>query len=319
MIIIAGPTGVGKTASAIALAAAVGGRILSADAMQVYKGMDVGTAKPSREEQAQVRHYLIDVVRPDEAFDAARFVSRARAVIESLHQRGIPIFVVGGTGLYIKALTKGLFHAEGAGSKKQVREKLQAEKSVLGLKALHERLCRLDPVAGSKVHPNDAFRVIRALEVYESTGKPISAHHLEHGFSDRPYRSLTLGLYMDRDQLYERINRRVDQMLEMGLLDEVKALLGQGYGSELKPMSSIGYRHMVMYLEGRYSWDEAVETLKRDTRRYAKRQLTWFRSDPEMEWIEPDRVGEMRSKICSFLTSEVRGPRVRRRFYPHLG
>ena len=303
LIVIAGPTGVGKTASAVALAAPIGGHIVSADAMQVYQGMDVGTAKPTPDEQALATHHLIDVIKPDEPFDVACFVSRARQIIERLDVKGIPIFIVGGTGLYIKALLQGLFDPGRKGYNRQVRERLEAEKKSLGPAALYERLCRVDPVTGSKLHPNDVFRVIRALEVYESTGRPISAYHRQHGFSERPYRVLKIGLYMDRQSLYDRIDRRVEKMLEMGLLTEVRALLDQGYGRELKSMSSIGYRHMAMYLRGEISWDDAVGTLKRDTRRYAKRQLTWFRADSEMQWIEPNRIEEKQWEIRSFLTT----------------
>lgn len=303
LIVIAGPTGVGKTAAAVRLAAPLGGEIISADAVQVYQEMDVGTAKPNREEQRKVRHHLIDVVRPDEAFDAARFTSQARGVIQRLHARNVPIFLVGGSGLYIKVLTEGLFDA-GAGSRNRgIRDRLKTEKDVLGPRALYERLCRVDPETGSRLHPNDVFRVIRALEVYESTGQPISTHHSHHGFSDRPYPLLKYGLYMDRQRLYERINRRVDKMLEMGLLGEVQALLDRGYHRNLNSMSSIGYRHMVSYLQGESGWEEAVETLKRDTRRYAKRQLTWFRADDEMEWVYPENIEEIEPKIRSFLTS----------------
>jgi len=303
LIVIAGPTGVGKTTSAVALAAPIGGHIVSADAMQVYQGMDVGTAKPTPDEQALATHHLIDVIKPDEPFDVACFVSLARQVIERLDVNRVPIFIVGGGGLYIKALLQGLFDLGHNGHNRQVRDRLEAEKKSLGPAALYERLCRVDPVTGSKLHPNDVFRVIRALEVYESTGRPISAYHRQHEFSDRPYRVLKIGLYMDRQSLYDRIDRRVEKMLEMGLLAEVRALLDQGYGRELKSMSSIGYRHMAMYLQGEFSWDDAVETLKRDTRRYAKRQLTWFRADSDMQWIEPNRIEEKQWEIRSFLTT----------------
>ena len=303
LIVIAGPTGVGKTASAVALAAPIGGHIVSADAMQVYQGMDVGTAKPTPDEQALATHHLIDVIRPDEPFDVACFVSLARQIIERLHVNRVPIFIVGGPGLYIKALLQGLFDPGHNGHNRQVRERLEAEQKSLGPAALYERLCRVDPVTGSKLHPNDVFRVIRALEVYESTGRPISAYHRQHGFSERPYRVLKIGLYMDRQSLYGRIDRRVEKMLEMGLLTEVRALLDQGYGRELKSMSSIGYRHMAMYLRGEISWDDAVGTLKRDTRRYAKRQLTWFRADSDIQWIEPNRIEEKQWEIRSFLTT----------------
>jgi tRNA dimethylallyltransferase len=301
---------VGKTALAVALAAPIGGEILSADAMQVYRGLDIGTAKPSPSELAQVPHHLVDVVSPHEAFDAARFVSSARRVIKELHEKGIPIFVVGGTGLYIKVLTQGIFKTEWGEQNQQIRQRLKAEQERRGVRELHKRLFRIDPEGASKIHPNDAFRIIRALEVYERTGKPMSAHHREHAFSDMPYRLLKFGLYMNREGLYERINRRVEQMVETGLLDEVKGLLAQGYGPELKSMSSIGYRHMVLYLNGELTWEEAVETLKRDTRRYAKRQLTWFRADREVEWVQPTQVHEIETKIHSFLTSCGWGPTV---------
>ena len=300
LIVIAGPTCVGKTGTAIALAAPIGGEIVSADAMQVYKRMNIGTAKPTRHEQEQVKHHMVDVVEPDEPFSAARFKAMAETVIDKLYQKGIPVFVVGGTGLYIRALTKGLFKAKGVN--KWIRTKLKREADTFGIGMLYEQLQAVDPVAALKIHANDAYRIIRALEVYKSTDKPLSEHHREHGFSSAPYQLLKFGLYMDRNILYERINQRVEKMLAEGLLNEVKALLEQGYGPELKTMRSIGYRHMVDYLSGTLTWDNAVETLKRDTRRYAKRQFTWFRVDTEIEWMQPERIHEMSEKIDSFLT-----------------
>jgi tRNA dimethylallyltransferase len=300
LIIISGPTGVGKTDMAIALADPLEAEIISADAIQVYRHMDIGTAKPSQEEQARVRHHLIDVVDPDEPFSAALYKTMADAVIQDLHQKGRPIFVVGGTGLYIKALTRGLFPSEEQDS--DVRKGLRKEAETWGPERLYERLQQVDPVAAERIHPNDTYRIIRALEVYEVTGQPISRHQRVHGFRGVRYRMFPIGLTLDRNILYDRINRRVDRMLASGLLEEVRWLLGHGYPSTLKPMRSIGYRHMGDYLEGRVPWDETVRLFKRDTRRYAKRQYTWFKADPEIHWFEPGQIEDMRKRIDSFLT-----------------
>lgn len=303
LIIIAGPTGVGKTDIAIALAEPLEAEIISADAVQVYRHMDIGTAKPSQEQQARVRHHLIDVVDPDEPFSAALYKTMAEAAVEELHQKKRPPFVVGGTGLYIKALTRGLFPSQGESG--EVRQRLRKEVETLGLAALYRRLQEVDSAAANRIHPNDTYRIIRALEVQQMSGKPISDHQEVHGFRDVHYRILCLGLTLDRDILYDRINKRVDLMLASGLLEEVRWLLGQGYASTLKPMRSIGYRHMGDYLEGRVTWEETVRLLKRDTRRYAKRQFTWFRADPEMHWFEPRQIDDMRKRIDSFLTERA--------------
>ena len=300
LIIISGPTCVGKSDVAIALAEPLGGEIISADAMQVYKYMDIGTAKPTEQQQARVRHHLIDVVNPDETFSAAIFARMADGVIEGVHQEGRPVFVVGGTGLYIKALTQGLFPAQEQGG--GIRKRLKKEAETLGPEVLHKRLQEVDPAAAARIHPNDKYRIIRALEVHEVTGQPISHHQRVHGFQDIRYSTLKIGLTLDREVLYDRINRRVDQMLASGLLEEVRWLLDHGYSSTLKSMQSIGYRHMVGYLEQRIAWAETVRLFKRDTRRYAKRQLTWLRADPEIEWMEPGQIDVMRGKIDAFLT-----------------
>ncbi|MES0363322.1 MAG: tRNA (adenosine(37)-N6)-dimethylallyltransferase MiaA [Desulfobacteria bacterium] len=300
LIVISGPTCVGKTEVAMALAEPLGAEIISADAMQVYRHMDIGTAKASPEQRARVRHHLIDVVNPDEPFSAAHFETMAGARVQDLHQKGLPIFVVGGTGLYIKALTRGLFRSKGQDG--DVRKGLRKEAETLGLEALYRRLQQVDPAAAEGIHPNDTYRIMRALEVHQVTGQPISRHHGDHGFRDVRYRILAIGLTLDRDILYDRINKRVDLMLGSGLLEEVRWLLDHGYPSTLKPMHSIGYRHMGDYLEGRVTWDETLRLLKRDTRRYAKRQLTWFKADPDIHWLEPGQVDDMRRKIDSFLT-----------------
>jgi len=300
IIIISGPTCIGKTEVAIALAEPLAGEIISADAMQVYRYMDIGTAKPSKEQMARVPHHLIDVVDPDEPFSAARFRTMAASIIGDLHEKGKAVFVVGGTGLYIKALTQGLFQVQGENG--AIRERLKADLKTLGLEAIYGRLKGVDPEGAAKIHPQDTYRVIRALEVFELTGKPISEHHRTHEFSDDPYRVLKIGLSMDREILYHRINERVEQMLSQGFVDEVKGLLDRGYGPGLKSMQSIGYRHVSAFLLGNVDWDETVRLFKRDTRRYAKRQFTWFKADPDIQWRQPEEVEFIGKEIDAFLT-----------------
>ena len=299
IIIICGPTGIGKTAVAVDLAQHFNGQIIGADSMQIYKHMDIGTAKPTAEEQMRVTHHMIDIVEPDITFDAARYAGLARAKIFELNQQNITPFVVGGTGLYIKALLYGLFNAEVSDA--DVRRRLKEEAAAHGIENLHARLGRLDPETAQRLHTHDTYRILRALEVVETTGKPISRHHQEHGFLEKPFRSLKIGLNMDRVDLYEGINARVAAMISAGFVDEVKNLLARGYSKDLKSMQSIGYRHMVDYIEGRLGWEECTRTLKRDHRRYAKRQLTWFGADTEIIWKEPVQVSQMKDLINSFL------------------
>lgn len=299
LIIISGPTGVGKTEIAVALAESLGADIISADAMQVYRHMDIGTAKASREQRARVRHHLIDVVDPDEPFSAADFESMAGETVRDLYQEGRPIFVVGGTGFYIKALTRGLFPSLSQDG--ELRKRLRSEAETMGKEVLYQRLRQVDPAAAEAIHPNDAYRILRALEVYQITGRPISQHQEAHGFQRVRYRILPIGLTLERNILYDRINRRVDGMVASGFLEEVRWLLDQGYPSSLKSMRSIGYRHMGDHLEGRVTWDETIRLLKRDTRRYAKRQLTWFKADPEIHWLEPGQIDDLWRTIDSFL------------------
>lgn len=300
IIIICGPTGIGKTTVAIGLAQHFGGQIIGADSMQVYKYMDIGTAKPTAEERERVAHHMVDFVEPDEPFDAARYAVGARAKILELEQQHIIPFVVGGTGLYIKALLYGLF--EEKVSDPEIRAGLKAEADAHGIQSLYGRLGRLDPDTANRLHPNDSYRILRALEVIEATGQTISSHHKKHGFFDQPFESLTIGLNLDRAILYERINRRVDAMISAGFLDEVKGLIARGYSASLKSMQSIGYRHLVDYIEGRSSWEECVRTMKRDHRRYAKRQLTWFGADPEIIWKEPGQVEALKLLVDNFLS-----------------
>jgi tRNA dimethylallyltransferase len=302
VIVICGPTGIGKTAAAVAAAETFGGEIISADSMQVYRFMDIGTAKPTIEERARAPHHLIDVVDPDEDFDAARFSRTAREIAVALARRGALPIVAGGTGLYIKAMLYGLFRAEPPDP--LTRQRLKQEAVAVGSKELHRRLAGIDATAAGRIHPHDTFRVIRALETATATGEPITDHHRRHGFRESPFRVMKIGLDMDRQALYDRIDGRVDTMVNAGLLDEVRGLLSRGYGADLKSMQSLGYRHMVDFAAGRLTWEEAVRTLKRDTRRYAKRQLTWFRADKEIVWCAPENLKALFSKIDAFLRND---------------
>ena len=299
VVVVCGPTAVGKTSVAVALAGAFDGEIISADSMQIYRGMDIGTAKPSAAEQKAARHHLIDIREPDEPFDAAAFANAARAAAGAILARGRLPLVTGGTGLYIKAFLQGIFNSDAVDS--AVRARLQAEADELGPETLHRRLLQLDPETAGRLHPNDRFRIVRALETLEASGRPLSEHHAAHRFRDEPYDPLKIGLRMDRERLYRRIDRRVDLMLAEGLEHEVRRLLDAGFGPGLKSMQSIGYRHMADVIQGRVSRDESVRTLKRDTRRYAKRQLTWFGADPDIHWFAPDDPGAIERRIRRFL------------------
>ena len=282
VVIVLGPTGVGKSKLAIEWAEELGGEIISADSMQVYRYMDIGTAKPTLDDQKRVQHHLIDLVTPDQPFHAALYRTLGRKTIDQLYENKTPIWVVGGTGLYIKTLTQGLFSSPKIDP--LVRESLKQEAKEKGTDALYERLKKVDPKTAFHLHPNDLFRIIRALEVFDSTGVPISFYREQHRFGEKPYLTLKVGLEINRDRLYHRIEKRVDQMLEKGFLQEVERLMEMGYGPALKPMQSLGYKQMVQFLLKEIGWDEAVRQMKRDTRHYAKRQLTWFKADSEIHW-----------------------------------
>ena len=282
VVILLGPTGTGKSRVAIEWAEELGGEIVGADSMQVYRYMDIGTAKPTPDDQRRVRHHLIDLVTPDQPFHAALYRTLGRKTIDQLLQNRKPIWIVGGTGLYIKTLTQGLFSSPRIDPR--VRENLRGEAREKGGAALYERLRKVDSQTALRLHPNDLFRIMRALEVFDTTGVPISFYREQHRFGERPYVTLKIGLEMNRDMLYRRIEERVDEMIEKGLLGEVEKLMAMGYGRELKPMQSLGYKQMVQFLSKEIGWDEAVGQMKRDTRHYAKRQWTWFKADPEVHW-----------------------------------
>jgi tRNA dimethylallyltransferase len=300
VIVICGPTGIGKTSAAIDIAEVYGAEIIGADSMQIYRYMDIGTAKPTEAEQARIPHHMIDIVDPDELFDAVRFGELARASTAKLHERGIVPLVVGGTGLYIKSFLYGMF--ESAPLDEKIRERLRKEADVLGLDSLYDRLRQCDPVTADRLHPNDSYRIVRALETFEATGKSISQYQRTHAFSGQIYDALKIGLNMDRALLYERINQRVDVMMAAGFVDEVRKLLDAGFTADLKSMQSIGYRHIVEYLEGHLTHEGCVRTLKRDHRRYAKRQLTWFGADDEILWHEPGQIDDIKGLINAHLS-----------------
>ncbi|MCJ7508647.1 MAG: tRNA (adenosine(37)-N6)-dimethylallyltransferase MiaA [candidate division Zixibacteria bacterium] len=284
VLIILGPTAVGKTKVALEIADKLNGEIVSADSRQVYKYMDIGTAKPTSEEQRRVPHHLIDIINPDEKFSAAEYAKRAtEAIYKILKKRKKPI-VVGGSGLYIKALTEGLF--EGPGANPKIRKKLEREAEELGNSHLYQRLKTIDPAAAKKIYPNDLKRIIRALEVYELTGKTISELHQKGTYFAPEFEFVKAGLGIDRKELYRRIEDRVDRMLSFGFVEEVRNLIKMGYSSKLNALDTLGYKEIFSYLQGETDLNGAIEKTKQSTRNYAKRQLTWFRKDKEIIWFD---------------------------------
>jgi tRNA dimethylallyltransferase len=300
LVIVFGPTAAGKSDLVLKLAPRLNAEVINADSQQVYRQMDIGTAKPSKAERAKVPHHVIDVVDPDEEFNVARYRELALASAQDIQSRGKPAIVSGGTGLYIRALTRGLF--VGPAQDAAIRKTLKAEAEKNGLRWLYQRLERVDVSATSWIHPNDRQRIIRALEVYQLTGKPISEWQKEHAFRESAFSTLKIGLDRQREELYDRINQRCDQMIAAGLVHEVKGLFDKGYTSDLNSLRSVGYRHIGWFLMGRMSFEEALHLMKRDTRRLAKRQLTWFRRDEEIHWFHPERQAqEIHRAVESFI------------------
>lgn len=299
IVILVGPTASGKSHLALEWAERLRGEIVSADSMQVYRHMDVGTAKPSREARERIPHHLLDVVDPDETFNAAMFQQLADTAIADIQGRGRAAFVVGGTGLYIRALHRGLF--EGPDGDTSLRRALRQEVEERGVEALHLDLQRLDPEAARRIHSRDVVRIVRALEVYYRSGVPISAHQMRHAFSEERYHAIYLGINIAKSALYARIDNRVDGMMANGLLEEVEELMRLGYGPDLPSMKAIGYKQVGRYIRGELSIEEAVTQMKRDTRRYAKRQMTWFRRLPEVHWFEREEASDALEKVKRFL------------------
>ena len=300
IIIIAGPTASGKTGTANRLALEFNGEIISADAMAVYKMMDIGTAKPTREEMADIPIHMIDVVNPDEPFDAACFAEKGDKYIEEITARGKTPFVAGGSGLYIKALTHGL--VKEVKSDPDIKARLEKEILIKGKDVLYARLMKLDPESGARIHENDIYRILRALEIIEITGKPVSAIYSGHAFSSLRYNALMLCLEWEREELYNRINKRVEIMMAQGFILEVKGLMAKGFGPELKSMGALGYRHISAAIAGDFSMEKAVELMKRDTRRFAKRQITWFKKHPGAIWVDARDFETMRKMITEHLS-----------------
>lgn len=305
LLVLVGPTAVGKTALSLLLAQRLNAEIVSADSMQVYRGMDIGTAKPTPEEQLSVRHHLIDIADPADNFTVYDYQQLARKVIADIHNRGRLPLLVGGTGLYIKAVLEGFNFSSGKGSE-LIRKRLQDMLAETGKDKLYRLLQQEDAASAAAIHPHDTKRVMRALEFLYLTGEPIAVQKERTAKKISPYKALLLGLYMHRELLYERINSRVDMMLQQGLPAEVRGLLQKGYAKDLKSLQSLGYRHMITYLEGGWDWETTLQQLKRDTRRYAKRQLTWFCADPRIRWF-PLKPGDNFKPILDNICCQLAG------------
>jgi len=297
LVIVLGPTAVGKTALALELAERLNGEIINADSQQVYRYMDIGTGKPGRPERERIPHHLIDIVNPDEEFNAALFRRAAIDAIQNIRVRGKSAIVCGGTGLYLKALTQGLF--EGPGQDAALRRVLESEIAERGLGTLYRRLIEMDPALGSTIHPNDRQRIIRAMEVCQLTGRPLSDWQKAHAFEDDRFIVLKIGLNRDRAELYDLINRRSEAMVCIGLLEEVRRLVELGFDLALRPLQSVGYRQMGAVLQGKASLAEALAVMKQETRHLAKRQLTWFRRDEEIRWYHPEQQKQEIFRVVS--------------------
>ncbi len=303
VVVVTGPTASGKTDLALELAERFDGEIVNADSMQVYRYMDVGTAKPTLEERARVPHHLFDLVPPDADYSAGRYSEDARRVVAEIHARGHLPLLVGGTGLYIRAFLYGLV-ATGAADT-ELRERLEGEQKRAAEEGdperLHRRLTELDPDAAASIHPNDVRRTVRALEIVEQSRSAASEVRRAHGFADCPYRVLHLAVDPGREVLAERIDRRCEVMIESGLLQEVRRLRDRGYAADLRPMQAIGYRHVQPVVDGADTLANALESMKGDTRRFARRQRTWLRKVEEAEWVDPADREAIVARVEAFL------------------
>ena len=303
---IVGPTAVGKTATAIELAGQLDGEIISIDSRQVYRGMDVGTAKPTLKQQTKIPHHLIDILKPTKQISAGAYREMALTTVADIQSRGrLPIFV-GGSGMYVKSVVQGLFQE--SVTDKSVREKIQTELNKKGIAELYNRLIDIDPELAVKTHLNDIKRITRALEIYEITEKPPSEHYKDQQI-DPPFPYRIFVLTMEREQLYQRINARVEQMIADGLVEEAQSLLDSGLRKNLDSLLTLGYQEVIGYLDGNCSYDEMVENIKRNTRRYAKRQLTWFRNQLEATWITltlETTISNVTGQIIQNLQSDYR-------------
>ena len=303
LVALVGPTAVGKSQVAVHLAKALQTEVLTADSRQVYRGMDIGTEKPSLEERGGIPHRLIDLVEPDQPFNVGMYRRAALEEIERLYRsRRLPL-VVGGTGLYVRALIRGLW--DGPSADRQLRDRLTDEAKRKGSAYLHQELARVDPDLAARLHPHDAVKIIRGLEVYRVLGRPLSEVHAQHGFQDGGFSPLVVGLTRERPALYRRVEERVEEELTKGLVRETRALLDRGYGRHLPSMKGLGYRQIAGYLAGEYDYTEAVRLLKRDTRHFAKRQLTWFRQEAGLIWLTI-RDGETAEQVVERMLLVIR-------------
>ena len=305
LIILTGPTAVGKTSLSIALAKAVNGEIISADSMQVYRHMDIGSAKIRPEEMQGVPHHLVDCLEPDEEFNVVRFQQMAKEAMKGIYDRGrIPV-LVGGTGFYIQAVTGDIdftVHGEDTTYRQMLEEKAKTE----GAQVLHEMLAAVDPASAAAIHANNVKRVIRALEFYKLTGKKISEHNEEQRERQSPYNFAYFVLNDEREHLYRRIEQRIDQMMEAGLVEEVRRLKEMGCHQEMVSMKGLGYKEILEYLDGTYTLPEAVEILKRDTRHFAKRQITWFKREEDVIWMNKQDYAYDEEKILEAMLTILR-------------
>lgn len=310
MIILTGPTAVGKTDLSIQLAKAINGEIISADSMQVYRHMDIGSAKVTPEEMDGVPHHLIDVLEPEEEFNVVVFQKLAKEALTGIYERGhIPI-IVGGTGFYIQALLYDIDFTENDGDT-AIRRELEKLAQTQGAGCLHQMLQEIDPESAATIHQNNVKRVIRAIEFYRQTGKKISLHNEQEREKQSPYQFLYYVLDTDRKTLYERIDRRVDLMMEHGLVDEVKHLADMGCTRDMVSMQGLGYKEILDYLSGEIPLEEAVYILKRDTRHFAKRQITWFKRERDVRWLELEQFQNDRKKVLEHILDEIEGEGIR--------
>ena len=303
LIVLTGPTAVGKTALSIELAKALNGEIISADSMQVYRHMDIGSAKITKKEMDGVPHHLIDVLEPWEEFNVTRFQSMAKEAMKGIYSRGHVPIVTGGTGFYIQALAYDIDFTEQE-EDTALREHYAQIAKEQGNEVLHEMLKKVDPASAAIIHANNVKRTIRALEYFEKTGEPISKHNEQERAKESPYDFRYFVLNMDRTLLYQRIDKRVDLMIAAGLEDEVRWLLNHGYHTDLVSMQGIGYKEMCDYINGNCTREEAIYTIKRDTRHFAKRQLTWFRREKDVRWVNYEDFGMDKDQILAHLVSE---------------
>lgn len=305
MIILTGPTAVGKTKASIALAKSIGGEIISADSMQVYKDMDIGSAKIRPEEMQGVPHYLIDELNPDEEFHVVRFQEMAKQAMEKIYANGHVPIVVGGTGFYIQALLYDIDFTE-SNEDSAYREELEQIAKERGAEYLHEELRKVDEKSAETIHANNVKRVIRALEFFKQTGQKISEHNEAERAKESPYAFCYFVLTDERSNLYDRIDKRVDQMMQDGLLEEVKRLRERGYTKDMVSMQGLGYKELFAYLDGACTLEEAIYILKRDTRHFAKRQLTWFRRERDVIWIDKKQYNYDETQIVDAMTEKIR-------------